>query len=192
MDSIGLEEMPKSPRDAAHQAPSLRRWGCGAWLVVTSLAAGIVGCNPGDELLVVNRLDRTVGVQVLAADDKKRVDCKAPFAERFCRDDYISQGVVDFEPLKTRTLTLFVESHPRECASIVWLRVLWLSTGPEADAPDNGPVDDPGTLIQLPADIDLEAGSGAIHGVAFPGITVRIDEVGSLDPNQGPPPPDCP
>ena len=59
------------------------------------------------------------------------------------------------------------------------------------DALENGPVDDPGTLLQLPTDVRIEAGPGAIHGIAFPGITVRIDEIGSLDLNQGPPPPPC-
>ena len=151
----------------------------------------LVGCEPGDELRVINRLDRTVGVQVLAADDRLRVDCGLPFTERFCADQYVSQGVVDFAPSETRTLTLSDESDPRRCARVVWLRVLWLATGPEVDAPENGPVNDPGTVVQLPAVIEIERGTGAIHGVAFPGQTIRIDEQGSLDRNQGPPPLHC-
>lgn len=160
-------------------------------VALTGVALGWLGCDAGDELVVVNRLDRSVGVQVRAADDRLRVDCGVPFTTRFCQNQYISQGVVDFGPLQERTLTLSDEGDGDRCARVVWLRVLWLSTESSTAAPENGPVDDPGTLMQLPADVEIEAGSGAIHGVAFPGITVRIDERGSLDPNQGPPPPAC-
>lgn len=162
-----------------------------AFAVGLGLFASVLGCEPGDELVVTNRVDRTVGLQVLAANDRLRVDCSESFATRFCADEYVSQGVVDFAPNQARTLTLSDESDPLRCARVLWLRVLWLSVGSGPTDPENGPVDDPGTLVQLPAEVELEAGTGAIHGVAFPGVTVRIDEVGSLDPNQAAPPPAC-
>ena len=162
---------------------------------IATLGLGVLtaslGCESGDALFVVNRLDRTVGIQVRAANDGLRVDCDRPFTERFCADEYVSQGVVDVGPREERTLRLSVEADPRRCAAVVWLRVLWLSAGPGANDPESGPVDDPGTVLQLPADVRIEAGAGAIHGIAFPGITVRIDEIGSLDVNQGPAPPPC-
>lgn len=156
------------------------------------MGAACSGCEVGDELLVVNRLDRTVGLQIRAANERRRVDCDRPFTERFCAGDYVSQGVVDIRPFEERTLTLSDESDARRCARVVWLRALWLSVGPGPnDGAVYGPVDDPGTLLQLPAEVRVEVGPGPLHGIAFPGMTVRIDEVGTQDLNQGPPPPPC-
>ncbi len=40
------------------------------------------------------------------------------------------------------------------------------------------------TVLASPAFVEVERGAGAIHSVAFPQGTVRIDEIGGLDDNQ--------
>jgi hypothetical protein len=44
----------------------------------------------------------------------------------------------------------------------------------------------------LPAIVEIEQGAGRFHGVAFPAATVRLDELGSADANQGSAPAACP
>jgi len=152
-------------------------------LRVLPLALALVACSPPDELRVVNRLALTARLDVLAPRADLRGGCQTDFRERFCREEYVPIAVLDFAPGADRLLTISDAVSDEQCTNVLWLRLPWLD--------EVGPVDDDGTLLALPTAVEIEAGAGGIHSVAFPQATVRIDEVGLADPNQGFAPKTC-
>lgn len=143
----------------------------------------VSACGASDEATLVNRLDLPISLQIRAPQEQLLGGCDKNFATRFCADQYEVIGVVDVEPLEERELVISDSTGGDRCTNILWLRLIRLE--------EVGPVDDPGTLVQLPAFVHVERGAGAIHSVAFPQGTMRIDEVGGMDVNQAGPPPAC-
>ncbi len=141
-----------------------------------------MGCG-NDEMELLNRLDQIVTLEVRAPMASLTGGCELPFQTRFCQQQFEQIGVVDVDPQEERVLTLSDDSGPEQCTRMLWLRLVRLG--------EVGPVNDPGTLIQLPAVAEIEVGAGALHSVAFPQMTVRIDELGALDDNQAMPPLPC-
>ncbi len=109
--------------------------------------------------------------------------CEQDFSQRFCADEYETIGVIDIAPGEERRITVSGVTSSDQCTDLVWMRLVRLE--------EVGPIDDPGTVIQLPAEVELEQGAGQKHTVAFPQGTVRIDELGPEDANQGAHPPGC-
>lgn len=144
--------------------------------------AGLAGCG-GDELVLLNHTAYSAGVQVYAPELGLRGDCAEELRTRFCVEELVPIGVLDVGPASERTITVLDDDGEGGCSRVLWLRLLFLG--------EVGPVDDPGTLLALPVEAALEVGAGAIHTVAFPQATVRIDEVGGDDLNQGGPPLTC-
>ena len=161
-----------------HQAHAHRTLGC-------LLAAGLgllAGCG-SDEMHLVNRTELKVSLNVLAPRIDLRGGCSESFRRRFCDQEYSTVGVVDVSPGDDRLLTLFDTVSDDRCTNLLWLRVLRLD--------EVGPVDDRGTVFQLPVTAEIEREPGRYHSVAFPQATLRIDEVGEADDHQGGPPPTC-
>ena len=140
-----------------------------------------MACGASEDLRVVSKVEQTARIELRAPT--RSGDCALPVGERFCEADFETLGVVDLPPGDERTLGLR-EDDLGECAQVLWLRVIALN--------DVGPVEEPGTVFQVPTAADLEYGSGALHTVAFPQGLVRLDEVGPADRNQAPPPAACP
>ncbi|MEQ8273806.1 MAG: hypothetical protein RMA76_40100 [Deltaproteobacteria bacterium] len=140
-------------------------------------------CGSSDEAMLFNRLELPISLEVRAPQEQLVGGCDKAFAERFCEDQYEVIGVVDVEALSERELIISDATSGDRCTNILWLRLVRLD--------EVGPVDDAGTLINLPAFVEVERGAGVIHTVAFPQATVRIDEVGGMDVNQSGPPPAC-
>jgi hypothetical protein len=134
-------------------------------------------------MILVNRLEQSISLEVGAPDAALRGGCAMPFGGRFCAEEYDVIGVLDVSAGQDRIITISDPVTDEQCTNLLWLRLVFLE--------DVGPVDDRGTLIQLPADVEVETGAGALHTVAYPQATVRIDEVGTLDANQARPPPPC-
>lgn len=152
-------------------------------------ALALAGCEgSGGQMTLVNRLEQSVGLEVRAPLENLRGGCDQPFRERFCAEEYEIVGVLDFEGGATRTVALSDDVDDEHCTNVLWLRLVWLGA---PDVSPEGPAADPGTLISLPATVEVEWGAGALHGVGFPSGTVRLDEVGPQDPNQDLPPPTC-
>lgn len=161
------------------------RWGV---LALSAMAGGLIGCGSEGEMTLVNTLDTSVGLEVRAPLVDLRGGCNESFATRFCAEEYEIIGVLDFAPAETRPIIISDPVSDDQCTNVLWLRLVWLG------APDEmplGPAQDPGTLVDLPATIEIEDGHGALHGVAFPGRTVRLDEVGGADLHQARPPQTC-
>lgn len=151
--------------------------------LVTFVAFGTaVGCGK-DEMELYNRLDYSIGLEIRAPDENLRGGCDQPFAERFCAEEYEVIGVIDVAAGADQLITISDPVTDDQCTNILWMRLVFLD--------EVGPVDDPGTLLQMPTTVEVEAGAGALHTVAFPQATVRIDEVGRVDANQARPPPAC-
>ncbi|HJL41751.1 MAG TPA: hypothetical protein RMG48_10655 [Myxococcales bacterium LLY-WYZ-16_1] len=151
-----------------------------AWVAALGLALG--ACGP-DEAALVSRIDQSATVEVLAPVEGIDGDCSRRFAERFCPGQYESLGAIELEPRQERVLGVFGADVDR-CANLVWLRVVRLD--------GVGPVPDRGSLFEVPIRIELEYGAGAIHAVAFPQGTVRLDQAGPEDAQQAAPPRACP
>jgi hypothetical protein len=147
------------------------------------LAASGLACGASDEMRLVNRLELPIRLDVLAPRPDLVGGCDIDFRTRFCAEEYIPVGVIDMAPAEDRFLTLSDEVSDERCTHLLWLRLPWLG--------EVGPVLDPGTLFQLPTVAEVEAGAGALHSVAFPQATIRLDETGPSDLHQGPPPPSC-
>ncbi|MCB9645326.1 MAG: hypothetical protein H6730_01810 [Deltaproteobacteria bacterium] len=149
----------------------------------------LAACGGGaDQLVLMNRLPEAIGLEVRAPDEALRGGCDQDFATRFCADEYAIIGVLDFDGGETRAVTISDATGGDRCTNILWLRLVWL--GAPEGTPE-GPAQDPGALFELPARVEVEEGTGALHGVAFPSKTVRLDEVGSVDAQQAAPPATC-
>ena len=148
-----------------------------------------LGCGAGEgTMTLTNHLDTAVGMEVRAPLEALTGGCELPFRSRFCAEEYEIIGVLDFDGGESRAVTLSDSISDERCTHQLWLRLVWLG------APDQmplGPAADPGTLVALPARVEVQEGAGALHGVAFPGRTVRLDELGSSDAMQDLPPPSC-
>jgi hypothetical protein len=142
----------------------------------------VFGCA-NDELRLTSKIDFLASIEVRAPKVSLRGGCDSPFRDRFCADEYEVIGVIDMSPGEDRLLTISDTINDEQCTNVLWLRLVRLG--------EVGPVEDLGTLIQLPADAEIERGAGALHSVAFPQATVRIDETGGADTNQSQPPLTC-
>ncbi len=142
----------------------------------------LAGCGH-DEMRLENLLDQKIGLEVRAPEADLTGGCDQPFRDRFCAEEYEVIGVLDVDAKKKQKITISDTVDDEHCTNLLWLRLVFLE--------EVGPVDDPGTLIQLPADVEVEQGAGALHTVAFPQATVRIDEIGTADPHQAEPPESC-
>ena len=143
---------------------------------------GAVGCA-SDELKLNNLLTQKIGIEIRAPKEELRGGCDQPFRDRFCADEYEVVGVLDVEAEDEQRLTLSDPVNDEQCTNLLWIRLVFLEA--------IGPVDDPGTLFQLSTEVEVEQGAGALHTVAFPQATVRIDEIGTLDEHQAQPPHTC-
>jgi hypothetical protein len=143
---------------------------------------GVAGCA-SDELRLENLLEQQIGIEIRAPREDLRGGCDQPFGERFCAEEFEIVGVLDVPGGQEQLLTLSDDVDDEQCTNVLWIRLVFLE--------EVGPVDDPGTLIQLPAVVEVEQGAGALHTVAFPQATVRIDEIGTADEHQSQPPRTC-
>lgn len=155
-------------------------WTLRLWASTCGLVAG--ACGVGEALEIESRIRESATLEVWAPRVEVEVDCAARFESRFCREQLEPVGRVTIRGGQGRALTLR-DDFDETCTNVLWLRLIRLD--------DVGPVDDPGTLFELPARAEIEYGAGAEHTVAFPVATVRIDEVGEADANQGGPPSEC-
>lgn len=142
----------------------------------------LVGCAK-DELRLTSKIDYASSLEVRAPKATLRGGCDAPFRDRFCAEEYEVIGVIDVSAREDRLLTISDPVNDEQCTNILWLRLVRLG--------EIGPVEDPGTLLLLPSDAEIEQGAGSLHSVAFPQATVRIDEIGTEDANQSQPPLTC-
>lgn len=153
-------------------------------LVMTRVWVGLAlllsACGSAEDLRLESKIEQTARIELRAPTQSG--NCDTALAVRFCEGDYETLGVVDIPPRGVRTLGLR-EEDLGECAQVLWLRVLALD--------EVGPIQDPGTVFQVPTDVDLEYGSGALHTAAFPQGIIRLDEVGPADRNQALPPSAC-
>lgn len=149
---------------------------------VLLLALFFAACG-NDELRLVNRLDQALALDLHGPRVDLTGGCDQDFRARFCAEEFVPLGVVNIGNLEDRVITVFDESDDERCTNLLWIRVLSLG--------EVGPVREPGTLFRLPAVIEVEEGAGKLHSAAFPQATIRVDEVGNLDENQGTEPPAC-
>lgn len=151
-------------------------------IVALALCPIMLGCAK-DELHLESKIDDLASIEVRAPKVSLQGGCEAPFRDRFCAEEYEVIGVIDVSAHEDRLLTISDAVDDEHCTNVLWLRLVRLG--------EVGPVEDPGTLFQLPADAEIELGAGALHSVAFPQATVRIDELGGADTNQAQPPLTC-
>jgi len=160
-----------------------------ARLLPVSVAMLTAACGAGEgQLTLRNQLQQAVGLEVRAPLETLTGGCEMPFRDRFCAEEYEIIGVLDFAAGEGRDVTISDAVNDERCTNQLWLRLVWLG------APDMmpvGPAADPGTLLALPAEVDVQDGAGALHAVAFPGQTVRLDERGGQDAMQALPPQTC-
>src|SRR5262245_24235324 len=138
--------------------------------ITALLLLALAGCGK-DEIHLVSKIEQRASLEVRAPFTRLRGQCESSIHERFCVEEYEVIGVVDVSGGDDRVLA--ISDPPDDCSNLLWLRVVRLD--------EVGPVDDSGTIFQLPADVELEKGAGALHTVAFPQATVRLDEVGDTD-----------
>lgn len=150
--------------------------------LVLGLMLGSVGCG-WEEFRVANRLSDPVELEVLAPKLGIGPTCSDRFDLRFCAEEFESLGTLVFEAEEEREIEVIDGTGSTDCAGILFLRVLTVG--------DLGPVADRGTQVQVPADVRIVEGAGFHHTLALPGLTVRLDEVGSDDNNQAGPPESC-
>lgn len=136
-----------------------------------------------DELELANRLDQSVGLELLAPKATLHGGCAEGLQARFCQEEYELIGSLDLTARDARTLGVIGGQDDDQCINQVWIKLVRFG--------EVGPVDDPGTILELPVSAEIELGAGALHGVAFPAATVRIDEVGGSDTHQARPPLTC-
>jgi hypothetical protein len=146
------------------------------------VASSALACG-AEELRLESRIDERATLQLAAPRAGLVGPCDVPFAIRFCRAQFEPVGSVVIRGGDRRTLALEDELD-RTCGNILWVRLVRLD--------DVGPVADEGALFELPASAEIEYGAGALHAVAFPQGTVRLDEVGDADARQARPPRPCP
>ncbi len=134
-------------------------------------------------MYLISEVDELASIEIRAPNADLRGGCEKSFRERFCAEQYEVIGVIDVSAGEERMLTISDAVSDEQCTNILWLRLVRLG--------EVGPVEDAGTLFQLPADARIEKGAGALHSVAFPSQTVRIDELGAADEHQSEPPEAC-
>lgn len=147
-----------------------------------ALLIGSVGCG-FEEFRVANRLSDQVELEVLAPKLGIGPTCSDRFDVRFCAEEFESLGTLVFEAEEERTIEVIDGTDSTDCAGILFLRILTVGA--------LGPVADRGTQVQVPADVRIMEGAGFHHTLALPGLTVRLDELGTDDNNQAGPPKTC-
>ena len=153
------------------------------WIWMLGLLVALAGCERRDRMVLENKLPEVAKVDVMLPMNDLTGDCGTGARERFCAEEYRSVDLIEISPGHSRELVLHDNEARSDCANQVWLRLPFYG--------DMGPVADPGTLFELPATAEIERNPGALHGVAFPGITIRIDDASSGDISQSRPPPSC-
>lgn len=146
-------------------------------LLEALVLVSFVACGPVPEALLLNRLDRPVTIDVYGPIESLSGGCEVDFRDRFCEEEFVPLSIIELQEAEQRTFTMSDEITESQCTNVLWLRLL--SVG------DFGPVTETGTLLQLPTQAEVEIGPGYYHTAAFPGVSLRIDEVGSEDLNQG-------
>lgn len=142
----------------------------------------LAGCAQ-DEMSLRSLVDEPVGLEVRAPKASLKGGCGERFDARFCAEEYEAIGVLEVSAGEQRLITLPEAVTETQCTNVLWLRLVRFG--------EVGPLDDPGALFELPVDAEIERGAGALHAVAFPQATVRLDEVGTLDARQARPPASC-
>lgn len=150
--------------------------------VASLLLLSAAACG-SDELRLVNRTEEKATLEFRGPRLELTGGCDQDFRRRFCAEEYEPLGVVEISAADDRVFTIYETVNDEHCTNQIWLRVLSLG--------DVGPVREPGTLFRLPVIAEIELGAGKIHSAAFPQATIRVDEVGLVDENQGPEPPTC-
>ena len=158
------------------EKPRVLPWACFLLLVSTA-------CGPVPEALLLNRLDQPVMIDVYGPLETLSGSCDVDFRERFCEEEFVPLSIVELQEAEQRTFTMSDEITEDNCTNVLWLRLI--SVG------EVGPVTEVGTLLQLPTKAEVEVGPGYYHTAAFPGASLRIDEVGTEDLNQGFAPKKC-
>lgn len=151
-------------------------------ITALALSSLLLGCAQ-DELSLSSKIDQLASLEVRAPKVELKGGCDLAFRDRFCAEEYEVIGVIDVSAHEDRLLTISDTVNDEQCTNVLWLRLVRLA--------EVGPVEDPGTMFQLPTDAEIEQGAGALHSVAFPQGTVRIDEIGGADSNQAPPAESC-
>ena len=147
------------------------------------LLVSMMGCGPVPEALLLNRLDRSVSIDVYGPIESLTGACEIDFRDRFCEEEFVPLSIIELQEAEQRSFTMSDEITENRCTNVLWLRLI--SVG------NVGPVTEVGTLLQLPTQAEVEVGPGYYHTAAFPGVSLRIDEVGTEDLNQGFAPKKC-
>jgi hypothetical protein len=142
-----------------------------------------LGCGPQPEVLIVNRLEEPVRLDVYGPKEALTGGCTDDFRERFCKEEFVALSILNLEPSEERIFTMSDDIDEQKCTNVLWIRMLQVG--------DVGPVSEKGTLLNLPVLAEIEKGAGRYHTAAFPQATLRIDEVGLEDSNQGFAPKTC-
>jgi hypothetical protein len=150
--------------------------------VTLALLFAAAACG-GDEMRLVNRTEHTLLVGLSGPRLELTGGCDQDFRRRFCAEEYEAIGTLAVSPNEDREITVYEPSDDEQCTNQLWMRLLKLG--------EVGPIADRGTVVRMPSVVEVEVGAGLLHTAAFPQGTVRIDELGTLDENQGPEPPSC-
>jgi hypothetical protein len=136
-----------------------------------------------DDFELTNKASQPITIDLAGPKLTIHGGCEEDFRTRFCAEEFEPLGTIVVSSGETRVVTVFEEGESDQCLNLIWLRLLKLG--------GVGPVREQGTLLRLPSKVEVETGAGHVHTAAFPQTTLRIDEVGNLDENQGPEPEPC-
>jgi len=150
---------------------------------LTVLLAVLWACGPTPEVLLFNRLSEPVQIDVQGPKAELRGGCTDDFRQRFCAEEFASLSIVTLQAGEERVFTMSDDISEEQCTNVLWMRLLQVG--------EVGPVSERGTLLQLPTWAEIEEGAGRYHTAAFPQSSLRIDEVGVEDSNQGFAPQTC-
>ena len=141
------------------------------------------GCGPQPEILILNRLSEPVQLDVYGPKENLTGGCTDDFRERFCREEFVALSILQLEAGEERVFTMSDDITETQCTNVLWVRMLQVG--------EVGPVSEKGTQLKLPILAEIEEGAGRYHTAAFPQASLRIDEVGVEDSNQGFAPRSC-
>ena len=140
-------------------------------------------CGPQPEILLLNRLSEPIELDVYGPKETLRGGCADDFRQRFCKEEFTTLSILRLQAGEERVFTMSDDIDDDQCTNVLWIRLLQVG--------DVGPVSERGTLLQLPLWAEIEEGPGRYHTAAFPQASLRIDEIGTEDPNQGFAPTSC-
>lgn len=156
-----------------------------SWMYASGFAllSMCCGCGPTPEILLFNRLSEAIQIDIQGPKAELRGGCIDDFRQRFCAEEFVSLSIIRLQPQEERVFTMSDDITEDQCANVLWLRLLAVG--------EVGPVSEGGTQLQLPSQAEIEEGAGHYHTAAFPQASLRIDEVGLDDSNQGFAPMSC-